>query len=145
MPAMRRDVSFRPAPLVRGGSRRITIMRFRPANISVINRRDSHAGKLRCNERVSSGTGLPRSRGRPERDLLNKGVDRSLHISRLLKKLSVAFSATPLARRDSLVAYIFNGLQPSKMAPHPVPPRRQPKNRVFQQPADMERPVHPFI
>jgi hypothetical protein len=85
MPAMRRDVSFRPAPLVRGGSRRITIMRFRPANISVINRRDSHAGKLRCNERVSSGTGLPRSRGRPERDLLNKGVDRSLHISRMLK------------------------------------------------------------
>jgi hypothetical protein len=30
-----------PAPLVRGSSRRITIMRFRPANIRVINRRDS--------------------------------------------------------------------------------------------------------
>jgi hypothetical protein len=30
-----------PALLVRGSSRRITIMRFRPANISVINRRYS--------------------------------------------------------------------------------------------------------
>jgi hypothetical protein len=38
----------RPAPLVRGSSRRITIMRFRPANIRVINRRDSLLGHLRC-------------------------------------------------------------------------------------------------
>ena len=38
----------RPAPLVRGRSRRITIMRFRPANIRVINRRDSRLGHLRC-------------------------------------------------------------------------------------------------
>ena len=30
-----------PASLVRGSSRRITIMRFRPANIRVINRRHS--------------------------------------------------------------------------------------------------------
>jgi hypothetical protein len=30
-----------PAFLVRGGSRRITIMRFRPANFRVINRRNS--------------------------------------------------------------------------------------------------------
>jgi len=30
-----------PALLVRGSSRRITIMRFRPANIRVINRRNS--------------------------------------------------------------------------------------------------------
>ena len=37
----------RPAPLVRGSSRRITIMRFRPANIRVINRRDSRLGHLR--------------------------------------------------------------------------------------------------
>jgi hypothetical protein len=36
-------VGFRtePATLVRGSSRRITIMRFRPANIRVINRRNS--------------------------------------------------------------------------------------------------------
>ncbi len=33
--------STESAPLVRGSSRRITIMRFRPANIRVINRRDS--------------------------------------------------------------------------------------------------------
>jgi len=38
-----------PAPLVRGSSRRITIMRFRPANIRVINRRNSHLDRnLRC-------------------------------------------------------------------------------------------------
>ena len=37
-----------PALLVRGSSRRITIMRFRPANIRVINRRDSRLDRLRC-------------------------------------------------------------------------------------------------
>jgi hypothetical protein len=38
----------RPALLVRSSSRRITIMRFRPANIRVINRRDSRLGHHRC-------------------------------------------------------------------------------------------------
>src|SRR5437762_12692307 len=38
----------RPALLVRGDSRRITIMRCRPANIRVINRRDSRLCPLRC-------------------------------------------------------------------------------------------------
>ena len=43
-----------PAFLVRGGSRRITIMRFRPANIRVINRRENYLDHdLRC---------LPRAR-----------------------------------------------------------------------------------
>ena len=38
-----------PAALVRGSSRRITIMRFRPANIRVINRRNSRLDRdLRC-------------------------------------------------------------------------------------------------
>jgi hypothetical protein len=38
-----------PAPLVRGSSRRITIMRFRPANIRVINRRNSRLDRdSRC-------------------------------------------------------------------------------------------------
>ena len=38
-----------PALLVRGSSRRITIMRFRPANIRVINRRENHLDHdLRC-------------------------------------------------------------------------------------------------
>ena len=44
-------VGFRtePARLVRGSSRRITIMRFRPANIRVINRRNSRLDRnLRC-------------------------------------------------------------------------------------------------
>ena len=33
------------APLVRGSSRRITTLRFRPAHIRVINRRDSLLGR----------------------------------------------------------------------------------------------------
>jgi hypothetical protein len=38
-----------PAMLVRGSSRRITIMRFRSANIRVINRRNSRLDRdLRC-------------------------------------------------------------------------------------------------
>ena len=38
-----------PTSLVRGGSRRITIMRLRPANIRVINRRENHLDRdLRC-------------------------------------------------------------------------------------------------
>jgi hypothetical protein len=38
-----------PALLVRGSSRRITIMRFRPANIRVINRRENYLDHdLRC-------------------------------------------------------------------------------------------------
>ena len=38
-----------PACLVRGSSRRITIMRFRPANIRVINRRNSRLDRdFRC-------------------------------------------------------------------------------------------------
>ena len=47
----------RPATLVRGSSRRITIMRYRPANIRVINRRDSSFGHHRC--RVFSNWGTP--------------------------------------------------------------------------------------
>ena len=38
-----------PAPLVRVSSRRITIMRFRPANIRVINRRENYLDRdLHC-------------------------------------------------------------------------------------------------
>jgi len=39
---MRNGLRTQPAPLVRGSSRRIMAMRFRPAYISVINRRASH-------------------------------------------------------------------------------------------------------
>jgi hypothetical protein len=60
-----------PAPLVRGSSRRITIMRFRPANIRVINRRENHLDHdLRC-------LLLGKERRRKPLPL----VDRSLHIS----------------------------------------------------------------
>jgi hypothetical protein len=42
-----------PTSLVRGSSRRITIMRFRPANIRVINRRENYLDHdLRCLLRV---------------------------------------------------------------------------------------------
>lgn len=42
MKTMRHGLQTQPAHLVRGSSRRIMSMRFRPANISVINRRASH-------------------------------------------------------------------------------------------------------
>src|SRR5580692_1329240 len=42
--SMRQGLRAQPALLVRGSSRRITIMRFRPANIRVINRRDDRLG-----------------------------------------------------------------------------------------------------
>jgi hypothetical protein len=42
---MRQALSAQAAPFVRGSSRRITIMRFRPANIGVINRRDDRLGR----------------------------------------------------------------------------------------------------
>jgi hypothetical protein len=38
----------RPAPVVRGSSRRIMIVRCRPANIRVINRRDRRLDYHRC-------------------------------------------------------------------------------------------------
>ena len=60
-------VGFRiePAMLVRGSSRRITIMRFRPANIRAINRRNSRLDR-------HSGCLLKEKK---------KGLDWSFHIS----------------------------------------------------------------
>jgi len=43
--SMRQALWAQPALLVRGSSRRITIMRFRPANIRVLNRRDDRLGR----------------------------------------------------------------------------------------------------
>ena len=40
---MRYGLRIQPAPLVRGSSRRIMSLRFRPAHISVINRRDCYS------------------------------------------------------------------------------------------------------
>lgn len=46
-----------PAFIVRGSSRRITIMRFRPANIRVISRRENYLDHdLRCLLRVRRRT-----------------------------------------------------------------------------------------
>jgi hypothetical protein len=71
------------AQLVRGSSRRITIMRFRPANIRVINRRDSRLDRdLHYFRRT-------RERKRRKHMLV---VDRSFHI-RTLPKLRAAFGA----------------------------------------------------
>lgn len=43
----------KPALLVRGSSRRITIMRFRPANIRVINRRENYLDRDSCERNAS--------------------------------------------------------------------------------------------
>jgi hypothetical protein len=70
-----------PAPLVRGSSRRIMTVRFRPANIRVINRRFRG---LNChplgfqNKRAGSWTLNP-SAG-PMTNQILSGLDRSLHI-----------------------------------------------------------------
>ena len=61
-----------PARLVRGSSRRITIMRFRPANIRVINRREN------CFDRDS-----PCLLSETQKKKQWIVVDRSFHISGL--------------------------------------------------------------
>ena len=66
-----------PAQLVRGSSRRITIMRFRPANIRVINRRNSRLDRdLRCLLRKGGKKNENKEEGKNE-----KYLTRSFHIS----------------------------------------------------------------
>ena len=77
---MRHDLRIRFARLVRGSSRRITFMRFRPAHIRVINRRSY---SLDCPPRClpTAQPSLPRGRGKPgEKQNRHPAVDRSLHI-----------------------------------------------------------------
>ena len=52
--SMRNGLRLQPARLVRGSSRRIMTMRFRPANITVINRRDSCWAVIRCAVRTET-------------------------------------------------------------------------------------------
>ena len=76
-----RSMRSQPAPLVRGSSRRIMTVRFRPANIRVINRR---LRGLNChlfgfpNKRAGSWTVHPRAG--PISSQNPSGLDRSLHI-----------------------------------------------------------------
>src|SRR5208283_2924105 len=77
---MRHDLRIGFALLVRGSSRRITIVRFRPANIRVINRRICSLACLPCCP-ITAHAGSPRCRGKPtEKQLQPSAVDRSLHI-----------------------------------------------------------------
>jgi hypothetical protein len=80
-----RSMRSQPASLVRGSSRRIMIVRFRPAYIRVIHRRDSALNcHLFCfrNKRADSSTISPRAgpNHRPP-----SGLDRSLHIRTFLR------------------------------------------------------------
>src|SRR5215470_2728329 len=59
-----------PAFVVRGSSRRINTLRFRPAYIRLINRRD---GRLDC-----SPLGFPRAPNKNPNQIL-EGIDRSFH------------------------------------------------------------------
>ncbi len=69
-----------PAPLVRGSSRRITIMRFRPANIRVINRRNSRLDRdSRCLTRKDH-----RGREEEKKEKHEIALDRSFHIRVLM-------------------------------------------------------------
>src|SRR6516225_9353306 len=66
-----------PAHLVRGSSRRITIMRFRPANIRVINRRNSRLDRdLRCLLRKDG-----KKKENKEEEKTKRYLTRSFHIS----------------------------------------------------------------
>jgi hypothetical protein len=83
-----------PAPIVRGSSRRITIMRFRPANIRVISRRKNY---LDHNPRC-----LPRARTKKKKQFLV--VDRSFHIRTMVgtaQPLCLSASRTDRRRYDS--------------------------------------------
>jgi hypothetical protein len=76
-----RSMRSQPALLVRGSSRRIMTVRFRPANIRVINRRFR---SLNChllgfpNKRAGSWTVNPEAG--PITNQILSGLDRSLHI-----------------------------------------------------------------
>jgi hypothetical protein len=79
-------VGFRtePAMLVRGSSRRITIMRFRPANIRVINRRTSRLDRhSRCLLKEKK-----------------KGLDWSFHISTHGMSSACRLSATTVYENE---------------------------------------------
>lgn len=57
--SMRNGFRPQPARLVRGSSRRIMSMRFRPANIRVINRRDSYSAVIGSAVQTPTAQGSP--------------------------------------------------------------------------------------
>jgi len=84
LPSMRNGLRPQPARLVRGSSRRIMSMRFRPANIRVINRRDSYSAVISSAVQTRNAQSPPtgtcsryaarrRSLGMPERCSQGKG------------------------------------------------------------------------
>jgi hypothetical protein len=80
--SMRNGFRTQPAHLVRGSSRRIMSMRFRPANIRVINRRASSRAVI-CSAVQKQKAGFPLSRGKPAlvSNRQTSGLDRSLHMT----------------------------------------------------------------
>ena len=95
-----------PAPIVRGSSRRITIMRFRPANIRVINRRKNY---LDHNPRC-----LPRVRKRKKKQLLV--VDRSFHIRTYQELLMLAWPGPKPSLRTVDSPLDLNVASPDKLS-----------------------------
>ena len=96
-----------PAHLVRGSSRRITIMRFRPANIRVINRRNSRLDRdLRCLLRKDG-----KKKENKEEEKTKRYLTRSFHISasvdslknffRMTKPTMIAAKAATTSRTDN--------------------------------------------
>ena len=82
--SMRNELRPQPARSVRGSSRRIMSMRFRPANIRVINRRDSYSAVISSAVQTRNAQSPPtgtcsryaarrRSLGMPERCSQGKG------------------------------------------------------------------------
>ena len=91
MRSMRYGLRTQPALLVRGSSRRIMTLRFRPAYIRVINRRYlSTAATCSAFQKKTGWTFLCRERSSPENNQfknpsnlrLYRQLDKSLHIRR---------------------------------------------------------------
>ncbi len=86
---------------------------------------------LRWNPASDFSASSPKETPRPALETQDKLACISQPSSRLLKKPSMTFSATPFEKCESRMAYIFNGLQPSKMVAHPVPHSRLGEKRAF--------------
>jgi len=84
-----------PAPVVRGSSRRINTLRFRPAYIRLINRRD---GRLDC-----SPLGFPQAPNKTSSQFL-EAIDRSFHIRDVACYVSRAKHGIFLARAQGKMA-----------------------------------------
>jgi hypothetical protein len=109
--SMRNGFQTQPAQIVRGSSRRIMTLRFRPANIRVINRRASSSAVISPAVRKRKADS-PLCRGKPAwiSDCQTWGLDRSLHIR------AVGQSTSGAPRRAPRHSRSLGNLRPNRSA-----------------------------